>query len=370
MRILIFGLSSQLGGVESFILSFSRKFLELNEAIRLHFIVFNEIPTYCSDLVNSDKCSFVVVPSRITHPISYRRILCNQLKKTKYDILWYNVCTLSDISLLKLAVPYIPHRVVHSHNSENMGTLINKIMHGLHKKLVDKYASEYFACSYEAAEFMFNEPTLDCNQVTIITNAIDIKRFAFSLSSRNELRKKYDLGDSLVVGHVGRFHPQKNHEFIIDVFNNLLKIEHNSYLILIGEGPLKSNIECLVKKLQLSDKVIILNPLIDVEKYYSAMDIFLFPSLYEGLGIAAIEAQTSGLPTLLSDKIPSPCKISDSTAFLSLGDNAEEWAKTLKQLYDNRLIASREQGQNAARLHGYDIDIEARKLLQYFFSFK
>ncbi len=368
MRILIFGLSPKLGGVESFLLNYSHKLLELDSDICLDYVVMGDIPVFCRSLEQNRRCSFVTIPSRFTHPILYRRVLKERIVKYTYDILWYNACTLSDISLLKIARSRIPNVVVHSHNSQNMGIFVNKILHTLHKRVISKYTTDYFACSKEAASFMFGKPLLSRNQIKIVPNAIDVNRFSFDQEKRKTVREEIGWNDSLIVGHVGRFHPQKNHDFIVKVFYELAKIEPSAKLLLVGEGKLRSYIEKKVESLQLSDKILIVDPIIDIEKYYSAMDVFLFPSLYEGLGMAAVEAQTSGLPTLLSSSIPLACKILDGTVYLSLDEDAISWAKKIIELWNESKTAHREDGLKAARQHGYDINTEAKQLLDYFCS--
>lgn len=370
MKILIFGLSARLGGVESFLLNYSYELLKIDSSIYLDFIVFDEVPSYCSALEKSERCAFIVVPNRFLHPFRYKRILRHSMLTGHYDALWANLCTLSDISVLKIARPFIPRRIVHSHNSENMGNYINKVLHAVHKLQLEKCATDFFACSEQAAAFMFDGVVSSIKDVVIVPNAIDVDRFTFNEEVRNEKRALLGWQNCFVIGNVGRFHSQKNHHFIIQVFKKVIDREPHARLLLIGEGGLRDSVENEIKSCGIEDVVSILNPVMDVEKMYSAMDVFLFPSLYEGLGLAAIEAQTSGLPCLLSDTIPSVCRISNKTKFMSLKKSADEWADALIDLYDRYADSDRSFDCENARKHGYNIRIEVKKMYNLFLATK
>lgn len=370
MKILIFGLSSRLGGVESFLLNYSCELLKIDSSIYLDFIVFDEVPSYCSALEESERCAFIVVPNRFLHPFRYKRILRHSMLIGHYDALWVNLCTLSDISVLKIAGPFIPCRIIHSHNSENMGNHVNKVLHAIHKPQLEKCATDFFACSEQAATFMFDGAVSNVEDIVIVPNAIDVDRFTFNEEVRNEKRAFLEWQNCFVIGNVGRFHSQKNHHFIIQVFKKVIEKKPHARLLLIGEGDLRDSVENEIKSYGIEDAVSILDPVVDIEKMYSAMDVFLFPSLYEGLGLAAIEAQTSGLPCLLSDTIPSVCRISNKTKFMSLRKSASEWADALIDLYDWYADSDRSTDCENATKYGYDIRIEVKKLRNLLLTIK
>ena len=146
------------------------------------------------------------------------------------------------------------------------------------------YANKFFACTKHAGEWLFGKKIIERKELNVINNAIDLKKFEFNEKIREDLRKEFGIKkDTIVIGHIGRFMKQKNHDFLIDVFNELIKKDENSILILIGQGPLLNDMKQKVRDLKIEDKVKFIGQVTDVEKYYNIMDVFLFPSIYEGL---------------------------------------------------------------------------------------
>ena len=188
---------------------------------------------------------------------------------------------------------------------------------------------------------------------------IDLNNFLFDEKIRNEKRNEMGfLPTDMIIGHVGRFMKQKNHKFIIDIFYELYKRNNNYKLILIGQGPLQNEIEEKVKQLKIENNVLFLGQKKDVYKYYQAMDLFLFPSLYEGLGIAVIEAQTSGLPCVVSDEIPLKTKVSEKIKFISLKKSINVWCETINKMVKKE----REININRIANAGFNIKTEVKKI--------
>ena len=176
---------------------------------------------------------------------------------------------------------------------------------------------------------------------------------------REEKRKELNIKkDTFVIGHIGRFMPVKNHEFIIDVFNEIHKENKNTLLLLVGQGPLMDEIKEKVKKLKLTRYVKFLGQRTDVNELYQAFDTFIFPSLYEGLGMVAIEAQASGLPCVASTEVPSIVKVTDCLEFLELEDTINTWKNTILE----KINIKRKNYVTEIKKAGYDIKIEAKKL--------
>ena len=161
----------------------------------------------------------------------------------------------------------------------------------------------------------------------VIHNAINIKQFAYNQQKRDSLRRDLGIENKLVIGNVGRFHFQKNHEFLIRIFAEIHKRNKQSVLLLVGQGELEADIREQVRRLHLEEHVSFLGLRNDVSDLMSAMDVFLFPSVFEGLGIVAIEAQASGLPCIVSTEVPQDAKVTDRIKFIPLSLSAEEWAK-------------------------------------------
>ena len=218
----------------------------------------------------------------------------------------------------------IPVRIAHSHGSSHLKSIKGYLKHIMFR-LAKINANYYFACSTEAGKYLFGNKS----KFKIIPNAIDLNKFKFDNKKRIEIRKKLGLKYKFVIGHVGRFSMEKNHDFIIDIYNAYFKINKNSALVLIGVGELEKKIKEKINELNLNDNVLMLGLRNDVADLYQAMDLFLMSSIYEGLPLTGIEAQESGLCCLFSDTITKEVKISNNIKFLSLSDSCEKWAEEI-----------------------------------------
>lgn len=188
------------------------------------------------------------------------------------------------------------------------------------------FSDHLFACSEAAAEWMYGKKSA---QAIVLKNSVDSKVYKFNLNARQSKRDELGLGEKLVIGHIGRFAAQKNHEFLIDIFCCIKELRPDSVLLLVGNGSLKKKIENKVQELGLSEDVVFLGVRSDIIELLSAIDVFLFPSLYEGLPVSMIEAQANGLPCVVSNSITSESKITDCVKFLSLSSSPADWAKVV-----------------------------------------
>lgn len=361
-RVLVFGMTQTVGGVEAVIMNYYRKMDK--DKIQFDFLCNTETVAY-EDEIEKLGGKIYKIPSRSKKIIKYYKALNNFYKENagKYDIIWVNVCSLANIDYLIFAKKYgIKCRIIHSHNSKNMDSKIRGIIHKFNKLIIRNYATDFWACSSEAANWFYMNKKVKKN-VIIINNAIDSKIFRFDKKTRDFYRKKMNIDNKFVIGHVGRFHFQKNQLFMIDVFNVIHRKNPDSILILIGEGEDEQKILNKIDSLGLSESIILLGTRNDVNKLMCAMDVFLFPSVFEGLGIVLIEAQAVGLPVVSSsDNIPATVNMAKNFKFLSLGDSIDDWAESVlsmskvKRNIDNNLLAK----------NNYDINIEAKKLENFF----
>lgn len=361
-KCLVFGLSSQWAGVEAFIFNYIKNMEKIDNTIRYEFVLFDKVPDYFEDsfLKNHE---VHIVPTRLRRPIAYYNKLKKIVRQGQFDIIWYNACTLSDITLLKIAKKYrVPCRIVHSHNSENMGGKFVQCLHTIHKKAIGRIATDFFACSKEAGEFMFSERICK-KDMQIVKNAICVEKYVFNSEIRQTKRRSLGIQEELLIGHVGRFHFQKNHDFIIKVFNHVLLMHENSKLLLIGEGELKEKIINESKKLGIFDKIIFLEKRKDVNELIQAMDVFLFPSRFEGLGIALIEAEASDLPCIISDKIPDEAKLTKKIRSFSLQESPKVWADAILEESKN---STRKSQEKVFKEKGYDISYNAKIMVNSF----
>lgn len=245
-------------------------------------------------------------------------------ENSNYDIIHCNMANASPFYFYYARKNGIKIRILHSHQSKYAKNILHAIRNIPLIWLGKKMATNYVACTNDAGKFLFSK----C-YFTIISNAINIEKFSFSKSKRDEIRKRYNLNNKIVVGHVGRLSYEKNHNFMIEILYELKKINNDVILMLIGSGEEEINIREKINKLGLTNDVKFIGDVNNPEDYYQAMDVFLFPSFYEGLGIAAIEAQISGLPVVCNKKLPSDLNVTKSVIRLELKDYPQNWANMI-----------------------------------------
>jgi glycosyltransferase involved in cell wall biosynthesis len=275
------------------------------------------------------------------------------------------MCLLSDILILQFAKKQnVAKRIIHSHNSRNMSTLINGVLHTINKKRIEKYATDFWACSQMAAEYFYPHAVLSSDRFKIIHNAIEAERFSFNQASRNTKRKELAIDDALVLGHIGRFTSQKNHEFLLKIFSEIHIRVPNSVLLLIGDGPLYGSIKNYVHILGLADYVHFLGIREDIPELLHAMDFYIFPSIYEGLPIVLIEAQAASLYSVTSTAVSSETAITDMISFVDLKNTHKQWAELIisKTGYKRNNVYEEIQNKN------YDIKTESILMEQLLLS--
>lgn len=339
VKVLFSGVSSNVGGVETFLLEYIRHM----DADQIQFDLL-----CCTDTpaLEEEFCSLGVkiykVSARSRNPFQSSREIDGFFREHagEYDIFWCNKCMLNNIDYLKYAKKYgIPVRVIHSHNSALMDVgikgILMKHLHEAGRKNITRYATVFWACSDFAGKWFYTPEIMDSEQYSFIPNAIDAEKFRFSEEVRKKYRAELGIEDQFVVGHVGRFHLQKNHMFLVDIFYALQKKKPESVLLLIGQGERKAAVEKKVQELGIADKVKFLGVRGDVSALMQAMDCFLLPSLFEGLPVVAVEAQAAGLPCYLAGNgTTRQTKLTDRCEFLQLEDAPEVWADVI--LAENR----------------------------------
>lgn len=308
------------GGGESFIMNLYRNIDK--EKFQFDFLLRNENDNVYEEEVRR-------LGSKIFFTASFpKHFLKNiiQVKKffkihNDYDVVHIHANSLFYIVPIIYAKKYgIKKIIMHSHNTSGANKIVNFI-HYMFRPYVNKSVTKRLACGQEAGEFMFGKKVYK-----VVKNSIDVKKFLYSEDARKDIRQRLDIEGKYVIGHVGRFVEQKNHDFLIDIFYEISKKNKDAVLLLVGTGPLYEKIQKKVQMLKLEKKVFFIGDRGDVEKIMSACDIFLFPSLFEGLGIVLVEAQASGLRCIYSDVIPSDVKLIPSMESVSLNESAEVWA--------------------------------------------
>ena len=332
------------GGIESF----------LHNVIREMDLSYLEI-----DIVAAQMCESVFTAglkekgvmfyelSGSQHKLGQNHKMFKQLlKERQYDVVHLNIFQGLSLYYAYLAKKAGVQKIIaHSHNSalrQSKTKWLKLILHNVGKNLWTENATDYWACSKPAAEFMFTPKSL-C-KYEFIPNGIDVERFRFNEDFRKQIRRDLNIEDKLVIGNVGRLCYQKNQEYLLEVFARLQSQRPDSVLLLVGEGELKVELQQKAEKLGVADKVIFYGVTDKIEQLLWAMDIFVFPSCFEGLGIVVVEAQAAGLPVVCSDKVPDEAVVTDLVWKAKLGAVVDSWAeKILHSQNDVDKLSANEQ---------------------------
>lgn len=322
--------------------------------IRFHFAMNIERDASLIDCLTRNGGTFHPLPNKKRNLLQYSRKLRRVCRTERFDAVHIhgNSATMAlELWIAKQAG--IPVRISHCHSDHCSYPWLNFLLLPLFHKLY----TDAIACSRQAGDWLFPN-----GRYTVLHNAIDLNRFAFSEAARTECRKQLELRDGVaLIGHAGNFSPSKNHAFLIEVMQELMR-SFPCELLLLGDGPFYENILAQVKRLHMENSVHFLGVRQDVEKWMCAMDLFLFPSLWEGLGMAAIEAQANGLPVLASTAVPSEVKLTPSMEFLSLSESAATWASKIRAM----LSAPSERTVRREDFAQYDIRKEKDSLLKIY----
>lgn len=345
-KILQIGMASSLGGIEVFL---KNLYDNINhEEFQFDFIDTTPNGICYKEYFERSGCKVYKVTSRRENMLKNKKELENIIKNNHYDIIHYHLNTLSYITPIILANKYNIKVIVHSHNEWKGTNLRTAILDQINKKRIIKENVVRLACSEVAGNWIFGK-----EPYKIIDNGINTLEFLYKKEKREKVRTELNIPESCtIIGHVGAFRYQKNHNFIIDVYYEYLKRNRNSMLILVGEGELKEEIETKVKDLQIEKNVKFLGLRKDVNNILSAMDYFIFPSHFEGLPISLVEAQIAGLPCLVSDTITREIDLTGKIDFISITENdIEKWVQKII----NTKTGNREISLDNPKIKKYDI---------------
>lgn len=360
--VLVVGMTPTPGGVEAFIRNYDSGMDHTR--IRFDFLCSMKEKMAYEEEFRSEGSKVYHITSKREDPLQYTRQLRYFFRTyaNRYDVIWVNVNSLVNIDFLVYAKKYgIRKRIIHSHNSCNMNGRLTEILHRINRKRIDHYATDFWACSEEAARWFYREDLLP--KARIIHNAIHVDQYLFNDTDREKYRKELGLENCIAVANVGRLHFQKNQKFALRVFQKAYEKDQKLRLILVGEGEDRNQLERQVTDLGLTDCVTFTGIRYDVDHMFNAFDVFLFPSVFEGLSIVALEAQANGLPILASDKA-----VTDEDAFnpnverLSLENSVEQWADQLLEMAHHSKRVSPETARGNLAKNGFDITEEAPKL--------
>lgn len=350
------------GGLETMLMNYYRKIDR--SRIQFDFMVHRPEKGHYDDEIFAMGGKIFRMPK--IRPGNYR-LYFNQLdqffkKYKEYQIVHAHLNENSGFVLRSAKKAGIPCRIAHSHLSDLI--VDYKLPFRIYaRRAMQGHPSHYFACSQKAGEWLYGQKATDNLSVTILNNAINVEKFTLDPVSRAHTRRELQVNDGLVIGHIGRFNKQKNHDFVLDIFKEVHRKRSDSILVLIGDGPLRGKIEKKAKKLNLMNNIRFLGVRSDISDLLHSMDLFLFPSLFEGLPVCMVEAQAAGLTCIISDSITKEVDISGRVQFLGLNQSAEAWA-------DHILSSSYEHVDSSGMLkkNGYDTATMALWLSDFYTS--
>ena len=290
------------------------------------------------------------------------------LRKYNYDIVHIDeTLEMTAISILVARLAGVKVIIAHSHNdhaSEKIKWYLKYIIDPIARWINSTFATDYFACSQIAAKWLFTEKLNQQEKIKIINNGINTSSYEFDPMIRKEIREKLGVENNFVIGHIGRFYKQKNHKFILEVFSDILKQKPESRLLLVGDGELKDFIKAYAKQLGIADFVIFYGVSNEVNKLLQAFDAFVFPSIFEGLGIVAVEAQAASVQTFCAEEtIAKEVNITPYCHYIPLNKGHEYWAKSIIEMaysYERRSTKKMIQEAN------FDIVTVAKELETFY----
>lgn len=345
------------GGVEAVVMNYYRH-LDHSE-VQFDFICDDDSTNIPYDEIEKLGGKVILIPP-YQKVFKYQKELRRVLRNGKYKIVHSHINTLSVFPLYAAKKVGVPVRIAHSHSTTNKKEWKKNLLKQVLRPFSKKYATNYMCCSELAGRWLFGDKAYDEGKVYLLNNAIDLDKFKYDKKIGDKKRKELGIKeDTIVIGHIGRFVAQKNHIFLIDIFNQFHKKEKNSILLLAGQGPLQEEIKNKVRELGLDDSVRFLGQRNDANELYQAFDVFLLPSLYEGLPVVGVEAQASGLLCFFSDDMTKETKVLDSTVFMSLSNADDEWATSI---LDNYINFRRKDTTSDITKSNFNIKYETNKL--------
>jgi len=359
-------------GIETMLMNYYRNIDR--ETVQFDFLCNKKKPGAYDEEIKQLGANMYVSPG--FNPIKYLKYLKFMkmlfVEHPEYRVVHSHNGAFAVYPLLAAKINKIPVRIFHAH-----GTSIIKDIKYVWKKVcmlfLGSTLNQRWTCGIEAARFYYGDKVVENEEYRLITNAINVERFLFNEKTRKSFRKKYDLEGKFVIGHVGRFMTQKNHTFLIDAFKEAVKQIPDAKLVLLGDGVLMEEIKQKVADYKLENNVLFVGNVNNVYEWYQAFDMFILPSIYEGLPVVGIEAQTAGLPCIFSSEVTKEVDISHESKFLNLEDDINVWASEINRLYLNYIntkdiVGKRTDKYEMVTNSNYNIKIEANKLQEVYLN--
>ena len=353
IRVLHFVGSANKGGVESIVMNYS---VALKDYVEPTFVCFDNSTAIPTELIKSIGGHYFVVP-HVKHIFKFNKAFKKILTENKYDIIHSHINTLSVFPLRIAKKCGYQIRIAHSHSQSSKKEFLRNLVKSILKNFSKKYANYYIACGEIAGRYQFGNKAYDAGEVHLIKNAIDIKEFAFNPSDRKMIRDELGIrDDEILVGSIGRLCQTKNQTYILKMAEQLPK----NKFVLVGGGPLKEELESYIKEYNIKN-VILYGTTDEPKRFYSAFDVFVLPSLYEGVPVTGIEAQTNGVYCVFSDTVPAESKISSFCNFVPIGDeNLSKWIDEI------RIPRKHEDHSDEVTKSGFNISEASKQLLNIY----
>lgn len=352
-----------LGGAEAFVMNLYRNVDRTK--IQFDFVVHSQKTFYYEKEIQELGGTILRVPRfKGFNIISYIRSWRRLFKEHPYYSIVHGHIGSSAAIYLHVANRFGLTTVAHSHGAANTPDF-KGLMYTIFAYPTRFVADYFLACSLMAGLSRYGKKVVNSAHFSLALNAIEVDQFAYNETVRKNVRTTLGVDHNIVVGHVGRFDPLKNHSFLLRVFKEFLILKPQAHLLLVGDGDERPLIEESIEQLGLTDSVSLLGFRSDTPDLLMAMDLFLFPSLSEGLGISVIEAQGTGLVCLAADAVPAEVKVTDLVHFLSLKESPTTWAETLSSLIDQKPRQSRIEELRTA---GYDVHTASKQLEDWYLS--
>ncbi len=324
IKILVFGMSDNVGGIETYLYNLA-KTCDYTK-FQLDFVEMSENEIVYKEEIKKFGAQIIKLNFRNGSWIHYYKNLKKLLSDSKYDYVYMNIMACSLLQPVIIAAKNKNTKLcIHSHTAalSSKYSVKTKIVHYVVKNLIRNNQILKVACGKKAGEYFF-----DNKKFTVFNNGIEVDKFQYNQANRDEIREEFVIKpDEKLFGNIARLVNQKNPIFLVEVFSEILKREKKSKFIFVGNGAMESQIIKKINELGLEDKVILTGRRDDANKFYSALDVLVLPSLYEGFPISLVEAQVNGLKCYVSDVIDDEVNITGNIKFVSLEKKAEEWAK-------------------------------------------
>lgn len=354
MKIMQVNYKMDIGGIESFLMNVYRNIdREKHEFIFLTY--YPHIFDYEKEILKLNGKIIKISTPNSLNIIKHIKEIYNTIKQEKIDIVHCHTYFDSAYVMIAAKLAKVKIRIVHSHTTYGLNKtgILKKIKWFLSRFIINSLSTHQLACSTEAGKALYGK-----KKFSIIENGIKIEKFNYNEKHRNSYRKEWKIkNEDFVIGHIGRFDVPKNHKFLIEIYEEIYKINKNSKLILVGSGKLEDEIKKIVNEKKLTKNVIFLGNRNDINEILNAFDIFVFPSLYEGLPVTLVETQANGLKCLISDRISKEIKLTECIKFLSIDKSAREWAETIVNMNIKRI-----NNNKALENSVYNIDNTIKKI--------